>query len=234
LIAIHTEPPTMSDVVVETVDLADAVETVDLPDAAAQVLDEAIAEEREAELPFRISLAIGQTSALELEKAENKCADIFQYDRNIIYNDNRIYLHPTKYKSMNGFSSTDDGISGWEELRNDLAVAFIEQGEVVVANGGGKQSRYLICQRNRIYKKGKEKKDVADQQEFRGTALHNDYKRNSRGPAGKKFIRRTSTSRATTTGDQCNFSVHILFDECGFYFKGGKRKAVHCNRKCSA
>jgi hypothetical protein len=145
-------------------------------DAAAHAVVAAIAEPWEAQLPFKI--------ALGSDPREFDCADIFEYDRNIIWSGAKVYLHPTKYNSANEFKNLKDSdVSGWKELLLDLQKASKLSGEVLGSNGGGQDYRVLLCQRGRIYQGEKEKSDAANQQ-CRKQSLHND-RQNSRGPGGK-------------------------------------------------
>jgi hypothetical protein len=208
---------------------APAVEAVDTGagamaavDAAAQAVEAAVAEPWEAQLPFKIKFLTG---------VEVDCPDIFEYDRNVIWSDSKVYLHPSKYKSGNGFNSTESDVCGWNELLLDLQKASQLTGEVLVSNGrggGGKNSRLLKCQRGRVSYTGKEKKKNAANQKCRKQSLLND-RQNSRGPGGKKEARKTATTRSISKDECCKFSLRISFDETGFFFVGGKRKGYHCN-----
>jgi hypothetical protein len=51
------------------------------------------------------SHAVSALHLTSLIEAEFDCADIFEYDRNIMWKTSKIYLHPSKYKSVHGFKA---------------------------------------------------------------------------------------------------------------------------------
>jgi hypothetical protein len=94
---------------------------------------------------------------------EFDCNDIFEYDRNAMRKISKVYLHPNIYKTVNGFKATEGDVCGWKELLNDLEKTSRSEGVVIVSNGGNASDRKLLCQRGRIYTRGKKKKDDADE-----------------------------------------------------------------------
>lgn len=135
------------------------------------------------------------------------------------------YFFKHQYDSSDGFKG-----KGWENLRNDLCLAAIDNGfKVEVNSSDGKTNkspyRLIKCSSGVVYRGNVKNESEKTHRSFSHT---NDKKRNSRGKAGKNMACRGEFSRAASSECACPFGLKIGFDEKGFFVFNGYGNPNHC------
>ncbi|KAI2512498.1 hypothetical protein MHU86_1951 [Fragilaria crotonensis] len=172
--------------------------------------------------------------------------NIMDYTNSIVYSSSKFVFDATQYpcppcpSPSNAFPRTPFSDSpGWSNLKSDIQKAAINNGFVLFSNGGAKGNiKRFCCKHNGVYRKnqllintaGVGKNQVSARNApvvYRKSTLTND-RRNSRGPAGLKLPKRTTTARPLKKADKCSFNLTISTDGSNFFMKGGIGSSLHC------
>jgi hypothetical protein len=152
---------------------------------------------------------------------ELKEVDIFEFVGVTSSTGVRAYF-PSEYCSDHGFNSSGD----WSNLKKLIRREAIKNGYSLHSDGwvnGSNTSRRISCTCGKVYRPNK-KKIEGDIQ--RKSSNKND-KKNSRGIAGKKMSRRSSTRRPMDKGKLCPVRFNISYDDIGFYIRTGDGNSNH-------
>ena len=171
--------------------------------------------------------------------------NIMDYTNATVYSSSKFVFDATQYPcpptGSSSFAkatpSSPFSGSGWSNLKSDIQKAAINNGFVLFSNGGEKENRKrFCCNHNVIYRGnqllgstcgGKDERTSGSTVVYRKSTLTND-RRNSRGPAGLKLPKRTTTARPLKKVDKCSFSLTICTDGSNFFMKGGIGSSLHC------
>jgi hypothetical protein len=161
--------------------------------------------------------------------------NIMDYTNKTVYSSSKFVFDATQYPcpptGSSSFASATPSSpfsgSGWSNLKSDIQKAAINNGFVLFSNGGEKENRKRFCCNHNVIYRGNERTSGTTAVVYRKSTLTND-RRNSRGPAGLKLPKRTTTARPLKKVDKCSFSLTICTDGSNFFMKGGIGSSLHC------